>query len=189
MSDYFLGEIRLFSFPFAPQDWHFCDGSSMQISQSTALYSLLGVQFGGDARTTFNLPDLRGRTPVHVNQGGVAPAINTGLQGTKAGVDSYALASTEAADHVHAVVATSANATAGRFSTPTAANMPATAMKAGANPAAVPIYVAPTVAADYVALAPGMTVPLGAAIAHENRQPYLAANYCISTSGLYPTRP
>jgi len=188
MSDYFLGEIRLFSFAFAPQEWHFCDGTAMQINQNAALYSLLGVQFGGDSKTIFNLPDLRGRTPVHVNNGGASGTIVTGVQGTKAGVDSYALASTEAADHTHPVVGTSNTATAARFATPVAANMPATATKTGTNPTTIAVYVAPSVAADYVAMAPGMVVPLGAAIAHENRQPYLAANYCISLTGLYPTR-
>jgi len=189
MSDYFLGEIRLFSFAFAPQEWHFCDGTPMQIAQNAALSSLLGAQFGGDSKTVFNLPDLRGRTPVHVNNNAVAGRINTGVQGTIGGVDSYALAAKEAADHTHAVTGTSANGTLPRFATSTTSNMPATPVKTAGNPGnTIPIYVAPTAAADYVALAPGAIVPLGAAVAHENRQPYLAANYCISLTGLYPTR-
>jgi microcystin-dependent protein len=190
MSDYFLGEIRLFSFAFAPQGWHFADGSVMQIQQNNALYSLLGIHFGGDGQKTFNLPDLRGRTPVHVNLPVGAATIQTGKQGTVGGVDSYALAATEAADHLHPVVGTSDAGTKGRFGATGAPSMPATAQKTAGNPGnPASIYVAPSASADYVALAPGMTVPLGVAVAHENRQPYLAANYCISTVGLYPTRP
>lgn len=78
----FIGEIRMFAGNFAPRGWAFCDGQLMSISQNTALFSLLGTLYGGDGRTTFGLPDLRGRAPIHSGSG---PGLNKVIQGQKSG--------------------------------------------------------------------------------------------------------
>lgn len=187
MSDYFLGEIRLFAFNFAPSGWLVCDGTQLQIQQYQALYALIGVQFGGNATTTFNLPDMRGRTPVHYN-----PAINdgkhivTGAVGSTAGSDSVTLTSTQLAIHTHSVNASNANGTLSRGGTATTSGVPATAAGAVSG-STINIYVA--AGGNTANLAATAVTTAGAGAAHENRQPYLAAKYCISTNGIFPSRP
>ncbi|MAC34807.1 MAG: phage tail protein [Haliea sp.] len=88
MSEPFVGEIRLFAGNFAPRGWAFCDGQLLAVSQNDALFSLLGTIYGGDGRTTFGLPDLRGRVPVHAGDG---PGLSTRRLGQKLGSDNLAL--------------------------------------------------------------------------------------------------
>ena len=98
--DPFLGEISLFAGTFAPRDWAFCDGQLLPINQHEALFSLLGTTYGGDGRTTFALPDLRGRTPIHP---GTGPGLTPCRLGERIGVEQVWLTKAELAAHTHIV--------------------------------------------------------------------------------------
>lgn len=167
----FVGEIRAFAFGRIPKGWALCNGSLMAISQNTALFSLLGVRYGGDGKATFGLPDLRGRTPIGYGQVG---GVNVPL-GTAAGVETVALTTDQVPSHAHAVRATAAIAST---------NVPNGNLLAQAPAATVPAYAAPTSAT----LAVAAVAPSGADVAHENMQPSLAVSWCIATTGLYPSR-
>ena len=97
MSEPFLAEIRMFGFNFAPRGWAFCDGQILPINQNQSLYSLLGTTYGGDGRTSFALPDLRGRTPIHVGNGHA--------QGQKSGEETHTLPAGETPPHGHVLSA------------------------------------------------------------------------------------
>jgi microcystin-dependent protein len=171
MSDPYVGEIRLFAGTFAPQGWAFCDGQLLSISEYDALFSLLGTLYGGDGRTHFALPDLRGRVPIH--QGGGSGLTPRPL-GTRGGAETVALTAAELPQHAHTMYA-SANTAA--FNEP--ADM-LTAQDANAN-----LYsnTAPT-----QALATGAVSESGGGQAHANLMPYGCVNFIISLSGIYPTR-
>ena len=177
MSDYFLGEIRAFAFPWAPRGWAICDGRTMPVQQNAALFSLLGVQFGGDGRTTFNLPDLQGRAPVHLGgQTSLPSAV------TKAGRETVTLATSEMPAHSHAFVATTNVATdlkaAGKVlaTTPNDMSQP---------PVLRPIYGSGATTVQLASATLGMT---GSSQPHSNMQPFLVVNYCIALQGVYPPR-
>src|SRR5450631_2987711 len=102
MSEPFLGEIRMFGFNFNPQGWAQCNGQLMAISQNTALFSLLGTNFGGNGQTTFGLPDLRGRVPVHAGQG---PGLSPYNIGEQTGTENVTLLSSQMPSHSHGVSA------------------------------------------------------------------------------------
>ena len=164
MSEPFLAEVRMVGFNFAPRGWAFCDGQILPINQNQALYSLLGTTYGGDGRTTFALPDLRGRVPMHVGNGHQL--------GQKSGEESHALSVPEMPAHQHAVQASSANADA---------PVPAGTVLAGANN----VYHDPSSPTSLL----GSTVAtVGAGQGHANMQPYLAVYFCIALQGLFPSR-
>ena len=176
MSDPFLGEIRLLAINWAPRGWALCDGSLLSITANQALYSLLGTQFGGDGRTTFGVPDLRGRVPL----GTVTPGQNQGVQWA-GGAENVTLTAAQTPAHNHALRAIAetgnkANPTDNFYSKATAVT-PATAP--------VNIYAVPS---STVALDAGTLSSVGGA-AHDNMQPFLVLNYCIATTGYYPSRP
>ncbi len=100
----FIGEVRWFAGNFAPRGWALCDGQLMQISANTALFSILGTTYGGDGRTSFGLPDLRGRGMVHAGNG---PGLTTRSPGQKAGAETETLAENEMPDHTHTLRADS----------------------------------------------------------------------------------
>src|SRR3569623_1528496 len=106
--DNFLGEIRMFAGNYAPEDWHFCDGSTLQINQFDALYALLGTTYGGDGRVTFGLPDLRGRAPVHKGTGTGLPPVTLGQKG---GSETVSLPAANLPPHTHPLNAVNAPAT------------------------------------------------------------------------------
>ncbi|MGF1569982.1 MAG: phage tail protein [Nodosilinea sp.] len=171
MSDPFIGEIRMFAGNFVPQGWAFCNSRLMPISQNTALFSLLGTIYGGDGRTTFALPDLRGRVPLHFGQG-------TGLSnyplGSRGGSEQVALTAEQLPAHSHALLTSDAE---GNQRTP--------ANHALAIPEESLIYSA---AEPTVAMAKGAIASTGSNQPHENRQPYLAVNYIIALVGIFPAR-
>ena len=98
MSEPFLGEIRMFAGSFAPRGWALCDGQLLSVDQNDALFSLFGTFYGGDGRTTFGLPDLRGRLPIHY---GAGPGLSDRRMGAKAGREEVTLTSTQVAGHTH----------------------------------------------------------------------------------------
>jgi microcystin-dependent protein len=177
--DSFLGEIRAFAFGFAPKGWALCNGQILPIPQNTALYSLLGVTYGGDGRSNFALPNLQGMVAVSSGQ-----AV-TGTQwdlGEQTGTATYTLQQSEMAAHTHGLVATStvgtqtnaggaqiANGTVGGFRGSTSA-----LIYSGGTPS--------------IALNPQSIVPVGGNQPHNNMMPYLGFNFCISLSGIFPPR-
>lgn len=169
MAEPFIGEIRPFAFPFAPRYWAFCDGQTMAIAQNQALFSLLGTTFGGNGVSNFNLPDLRGRVPIHAG-----PAYPLGGQ---AGEETHALTTAEMPAHSHVVQGTTA---AIATATPSGNLFGAT------TPAVGPIYKsgpANRVAMNAAAIANG-----GGGQGHPNMQPYLTLNFAIALQGVFPSR-
>lgn len=170
MSDPYIGEIRMFGGNFAPEGWQLCDGSTLAISDYEALYTLLGTTYGGDGQTSFKVPDLRGRWPVH--QGSLA-GVSTPL-GQVAGNESVTLLPTQMPSHTHAFKATASAATTAN---------PAGGTLAQTTPASLYLDDDPGVSLAGQAL--GIT---GGGQPHENRSPYLAVNFIISLYGIYPTQ-
>lgn len=178
MSDWFLGEIRLFPMNWAPDGWHVCDGSVMQIQQNPALYSLIGTTYGGDAKTTFNLPDLRGRAMVHQNQ---RDASGNYLRGKAAGVETVTLTGTQIPPHQHLVTGIGSAGTLpvlpGNFLSSCGTSVAVTAPQN--------LYAAPGTAPVTLNAA---TISPSVATGHNNMQPYLVLNFCIAIEGIYPPR-
>lgn len=168
MSEPFLAEIRIVGFNFAPRGWAFCDGQILPINQNQSLYSLLGTTYGGDGRTSFALPDLRGRVPIHVGSSNGTPH----TLGSKSGEETHTLADNEMPQHTHNV---QASADASDSQDPTG-NVLA---KSGQ------IYRSSN---DLVDMVNGTMEFEGGGQAHNNMQPYLAVNFCIALRGLFPSR-
>ncbi len=175
MSEPFLAEIRIVGFNFAPRGWAFCDGQILPINQNQSLYSLLGTTYGGDGRTSFALPDLRGRTPIHVGSSNGT----LHLLGQKGGEETHTLVVSEMPSHNHPMKATSAQASEETPENMLLADAVAT-VKAESNAFAQP--------GPVVAMASNSGVNGGGSQAHENMQPYLALNFCIALQGLFPPR-
>ncbi|MCZ8523999.1 MULTISPECIES: phage tail protein [Paenibacillus] len=169
----FLGEIRIFAGNFAPRGWAFCNGQLMAIAQNTALFSLLGVMYGGNGRTTFALPNLMGRVPIGVGQG---PGLNNRTQGEAGGNDTVTLLNSQIPSHTHTAAAHSSSTQ----SSPEGAVWSKTGGRQG--PAA---YVA---AAPDTPMSPQAVGIAGGNQPHNNRQPFLAVNYIIALEGIYPPR-
>jgi len=165
MSEPFLAEIRIVGFNFAPRGWAFCDGQILPINQNQSLYSLLGTTYGGDGRTSFALPDLRGRTPIHVGNG-----FNLGRKG---GEETHNLNTQELPPHIHQVKATEDNATS------TSPNNTVLA-KSGVN--FFRDLTTPT------PLNQNAVTTVGGGQGHENMQPYIVLNFAIALQGLFPSR-
>jgi len=179
MSDYYLGEVRVFPFGILPQGWLRCDGSLLPINGNQALYSLLGITYGGDGKTTFGLPDLRGRAIVNQGMLGSSPY----QIGSKGGATTVALTAGQVPMHNHALNVAAVAATKGGPTDNFLANIASTDSTAN-------IKVFATVGAPaLVPLAAPSIVDAGAGGGHQNMQPFLSLNFCISNSGLYPTRP
>lgn len=172
MAEAFLAEIRVFGFTFPPQGWAFCDGQIMPIQQNTALFSLLGVNYGGDGRSTFALPDLRGRFALHQGQG---PGLSQRFVGETGGQASVTLQASEMPAHSHALRADAS---------PTAASPAGAALAPTANGTAV--YRSGVANAQ---MASASIAVAGGSQAHENRQPLLGLNFCIALQGIFPARP
>lgn len=170
MSEPFLAEVRIVGFNFAPRGWALCDGQILPINQNQSLYSLLGTTYGGDGRTTFALPDIRGRTPIHV---GRSNGGDDHRLGQKSGEETHTLAASEMPQHDHVLQGTSA----------TNGN-PDPTNKLLAN-AGTQIYNLPQ---DLTNIAAQNIAHVGGSQAHNNMQPYLALNYCIALQGLFPSR-
>lgn len=169
--DPFLGEITLFAFGHTPKNWLPCNGQILNISQYSALFSLLGTVYGGDGKTSFALPDLRGR--VVVNQGTTnVPGYTMGLA---AGLESVTLTTNQIPPHTHQMFAVDLEPNA---------NSPAKRMLCETRTA---IYSADET--NLQALDPGSMSASGGSQPHENRQPSIALQFCIAIAGAYPTRP
>ncbi len=164
MAEPFLSEIRIMSFVFAPKGWALCNGQLLPINQNQALFSLLGTTFGGDGRVNFALPDLQGRTPIHVGSGHTL--------GERGGQPAHTLSIAELPEHAHVLSATSANATT---AAPSGGVYGKTLQLA---------YTGPT---QLVAMAPTSVTNVGGSQAHLNMQPFLTLNFCIALQGIFPS--
>jgi microcystin-dependent protein len=181
MSSPFLGQIALFPYNFAPLGWAMCQGQLLSISQNTALFSLLGTQFGGNGTSNFALPDLRGRVPIGQGQG---PGLSVYDMGSQQGQESVTLTTATVPAHSHAFPAFASAATT---SAPNGA-LPAEGHGAGRGGLsfAVNTYSASGSAAS---LAAGQVAPVTSGGApHNNLQPYLTLNWCIAMQGIFPSR-
>lgn len=169
-SDPYIGEIMWVAFNFCPRGWANADGQILPISEYTALFSLLGTTYGGDGRTTFGLPDLRGRTLLHV---GTGPGLSPYTLGQSGGQEQVTLTTNQMPMHSHSV-----NASEDRSDKKANGSI----LGSGAK-----IYDAPIVASTQ--LDASAIASTGANQAHENRPPYLVLRACIALTGLFPSRP
>jgi microcystin-dependent protein len=174
MSAPFLGEVRAWACNFAPYQWAFCQGQVLPIQQYSALFALLGTVYGGNGTSTFALPDLRGRVPMHYGQ---APYGDVYTIGEISGSELVTLISTTMPMHTHTLFGTSASGTK-------------------LNPADNTVIGSDTSNQAFYATAVSLTninqgtvsIYQGGNQPHENRQPYLAINWCIAMAGIFPTR-
>lgn len=194
MANLILGEITLFAGNFAPQGWALCHGQLLAISSNNALFSLLGTVYGGDGRTTFGLPDLRGRVPVHPGSGAGLPPVS---QGEKFGAETVNLTTATMPSHSHAVteqpqLVVEASTDDGNQALPAATHRPASAKLQGPG-IAVSLYSSNTadttlggleVSGAMSAQNAGQSTPQP----HNNIQPSLALNYIIALVGVFPSR-
>ncbi len=175
MSEPFIGEIRMFAGTFAPRGWALCDGQLLAISQNDALFSLLGTTYGGDGRTTFGLPDLRGRVPVHAGSG-TGPGLSARPLGQKAGSETVTLTTQQIPSHAHTPV--KASTEPADDSNPAGKALAATSYD---------VYITnPTV--GLTDLAAGAVTSVGGSQPHDNAQPFLCVNFIIALVGIYPSR-
>jgi microcystin-dependent protein len=171
MSDQFLAEIRMVGFNFAPRGWATCDGQIMPISQNTALFSLLGTNYGGNGTVNFGLPNLQACAPIQSGQG---PGLTSYFTGETLGTQTITLSQTQMPAHTHAFKALN---TIGDNNNPN-----------GAVPARV-IGETPYVnATANVPLANSLTAAAGGNQPHNNMMPYLVINFCIALQGIFPPR-
>ncbi len=172
-SNPYLGEIMIVGFGFAPRGWAECDGQLLPIAQNTALFSLLGTTFGGDGRTTFALPDLRGRTAIHE---GTGAGLTNRRWGAKGGVETHTLTTSQIPSHTH-----TGRAYAGQANQrDPGGNVPA---KEPANVTALYSDQTPDTSLDAAAIA-----NTGGSQSHPNMQPFLTLLHCIATTGIFPSR-
>lgn len=170
----FVGQIQMFGFNFAPRGWAFCHGQLLPIAQNQALFSLLGTTYGGDGRTTFALPDLRGRAPMHFDQG---PGLSDRQLGEAGGAENVTLISNQMPAHNHVLHATSAAGSA---------REPAGHVLAKETAGQTAVYGDGPVDSS---LRPESIGAAGGSQPHANMPPYLCINFCIALEGIYPPRP
>lgn len=177
MSDPFLGQLQIFGFGFAPKNWALCAGQIMPISQNTALFSLLGTNFGGNGTTNFGLPDFQATAACAVGQG---PGLSERSIGETFGSETVTLLPNEMPIHGHPFNIFNQGDATKRHGTA----LPGDALTAPGT--LTPFVPNATVAGTF---APQMIGPGGGNQPHPNQQPYLATNFCIALSGIFPQRP
>jgi len=172
MADPFVAEIRIFAGNFAPKGWAFCNGQILPLSQNTALFSLLGTTYGGNGKSTFALPDLQGRAPMHPGQG---PGLSLHDLGETDGVEHVTLLESEMPPHSHTVVTSSSP---GENPSPVDGNLTRSVNGQIYN----------NTPANLVYMADQAISPQGGSQPHNNMQPYLTVNYIIALQGVFPSR-
>lgn len=172
MADPFVAEIRIFPFNFAPKGWAWCDGQLLPLSQNTALFSLLGTNYGGNGKSNFALPDLQGRAPMHPGQG---PGLSLHDLGETGGSETVTLLESEIPSHSHTLRASEQDA----LQQSAAGQYPASAVGMG-------MYASPNALTP---LAPVAVAPAGGDQPHNNLMPYLTFYFCIALQGVFPPRP
>ena len=170
MAEPFLSEIKIVSWNFAPQGWAFCNGQFLPINQNQALFALLGTTYGGNGQTTFALPDLRDKVPIHTGAGHTL--------GETAGSAAVTINIQQLPQHTHILNAVAPANSAMNTNVPTGNFL--------SNSAPAEIYNS-NAAANLVALSPGTVSNVGGSQAHTNMQPYLALNFIIALQGIFPS--
>ncbi|WP_029057668.1 phage tail protein [Stappia stellulata] len=171
MSEPFVGEIRMFAGNFAPRGWAFCDGQLLAVSQNDALFSLLGTIYGGDGRTTFGLPDMRGRIPLHAGHG---PGLSERRLGSRGGAEKVTLTANQMPSHTHPMQAST-----------TVANSDSPQGRVSGQSASGNLY---TEGAPTTAMSPQAVTNTGGSRSHTNLMPFLCVNFIIALFGIYPSR-
>ena len=181
MAQPFIGQILTFAGTFAPLGYMLCNGQTLPISQNDVLFALIGTTYGGDGVTTFNLPNLQGRTPIHMGQGqGLSPYVI----GQLAGSESVTLITQQLPAHSHSVAVVSG--TRSNSGTPSGN---AVLGDTGPQGGSASTDYAPFANSGQTALASQSVSMTGQNVAHENRQPFLAITYAIAVQGVFPPRP
>jgi microcystin-dependent protein len=175
MADPFVAEIRIFPFNFAPKGWAWCDGQLLPLSQNTALFSLLGTTYGGDGKSTFALPDLQGRAPMHPGQG---PGLSQHFLGEMGGSETVSLLESEIPVHSHTFLA---NINQGDNLQPGPTTSLAQSTGGG-------LYVTSASNPALSMMNPQSLAPAGGDQPHNNMMPYLTFYFCIALQGVFPPR-
>ena len=170
MSEPFVGEIRMFAGNFAPRGWAFCDGQLLAVSQNDALFSLFGTIYGGDGRTTFGLPDLRGRIPLHAGQG---PGLSNRRLGSKSGTENVTITTNQLPSHTHTF----------RGSQNLADNTNPNQRTFGTTSFDLYIPSNPNTNMSQNAI-----TNVGGSRSHTNLMPFLCINFIVALFGIYPSR-
>ncbi len=170
-ADPFVGEIRMFAGNFAPRGWAFCDGQLLAVSQNDALFSLLGTIYGGDGRTTFGLPDLRGRIPIHA---GTGPGLSSRRLGGKGGAEKITLTTNQLPSHTHPLKGRNAFATDAS---------PEDRLLAESR--AADAYIDDDLTVN---LSTNAVTTVGGSRSHTNLMPALCIHFIIALFGIYPSR-
>lgn len=190
----YIGSIAIFGFSFAPRGYALCNGQLLSVNQNTALFSLLGVQYGGDGQSTFGLPDLRGRAPISF---GTGPNLATYDQGDKGGAETATLSAAQMPAHTHAFAdngsALGALTVKGSTQRPAAGSLLARSVDSSTSLTQPEIYAPAGTEGTLVALG-GLTVAGTIAATGGGQpvailQPFLVLNFCIALVGIYPSRP
>ncbi len=171
MSEPFVGEIRMFAGNFPPRGWAFCDGQLLAVSQNDALFSLFGTIYGGDGRTTFGLPDLRGRVPVHAGHG---PGLSERRLGSKAGAEQVTLTTNQLPNHTHS---SKVSPNYGSRSNPEESILAKNIKEVGYS----------SEPPDDSMNSSSIT-NVGGSQSHTNLMPFLCVNFIVSLFGIYPSR-
>jgi len=175
MSNQFVAEIRIFGCNFAPTGWAFCNGQLLPISQNTALFSLLGTQYGGDGKSTFALPNMQGNSPMHQGQG---QGLSQRFIGEESGVENVTLLISEMPAHNHTL---GSRNTAGNQALPTG-----NIFGPAGTQLPLPNYYSNALA-NTQSLTSGLGIS-GSSLPHNNMMPYLTLNFCIALQGIFPPR-
>lgn len=171
MAQPYVGEIRMFAGNFAPVGWMLCQGQTLAISQNETLFQLIGTSYGGDGQSTFNLPNLASRVPVHM---GAGPDGNTYQIAEMAGVESVTLTTQQIPAHTHPFTASLSPGTSNNPGNAVVGSSPSVQMFYGLTPADP--------------MSPQSITPAGGSQPHENMQPFLSINFIISLTGLFPSQ-
>jgi microcystin-dependent protein len=176
MSDPFIGEIRMFAGKIPPSGWAFCDGQLLAVSQNNVLFQVFGTRYGGDGTTTFGLPDLRGRVPVHAGDSGGGPGLTDRGLGDTGGAETATIAEDELPPHTHAAPVSDETGTRDGPSGGLPARLPS----------AAPVYAKGTPLNYTGPMAEGTLGTAGGAQAHDNVQPFLCIQFMVALTGTYP---
>lgn len=177
MGQPYVGEIRMFGGNFAPNGWMLCQGQTLPISENDQLFTLIGTTYGGDGQSTFNLPNLSSRVPIHM---GTGPDGTTYQIGQAAGTEQETLTVQQIPSHSHVMTANTAGG-----------NSPSPEGRVFAKPSPPPTVSNPIIAGEdppLVTLDPSSVLPAGGSQPHENTQPFLCINFIISLFGIFPSQ-
>ena len=174
MSEPFIAEIRIFPYTFAPRGWANCNGQLLPISQNTALFALIGTTYGGDGRTTFGLPNLKGRGAMHPGRG---PGLTSRRLGERGGVEEVTLSEAQMANHTHTFRCVEEIGEQGSLTNTVSVSRSSAGLLFQTN-----------TTSNLVAMLSSSLPPAGGGQSHLNEQPFLTLRFCIALQGIFPSR-